>query len=507
MILIELTAAVDEFGTLQTFYVSDEPFQTSPTDSPADTAFDDTLIDAGSIGLHTYSAGRVGGATLLETGDIEIGNADGVYDHWINQSFGGQPVVIRQGEGGQYPVDFRTRLTGSIASVDATLDKIVVRIMDKAAILDRSVLTDVFAGTNAGPVGLEGGPDDIKGRVKPRVYGKVANISPPCVNTSMQVYRVSDRPVWAISQVYAGGGALGVGADYPTVTALIAATIAEGYFATCVAEGLFRLGSSPLGGVTADVQEDAEAFNMTAGEIVAQLAADAGLAVAAIAAEDIGELNAAAPYVVGLYLDGETSFREAMDMLVTSIGSWFAFDAVGVLRVGQLTAPSAEPVADILEDEILAGFERRVANGDGVPLWRVRVRYGRNWTVQNGDLVGSVDDARRAYLGEEYRVAAAEDVSVKIQFAKAQELVVDTLLADEADALAEAARLLSIHKVRRDIFSVPIPADMLPSGAGDLMDTLRLEHGRFGLSAGRNFRVLGRTPEFGNDRLILELWG
>lgn len=509
MILIEITAAIDEFGTLRTFYLSDAPFQTEPTDTPADVCFDDTLIEKGSIGLHAFSGGRTGGASLLETGDIVIANRDGLYDAWRAYGFDGRPLVIRRGgAAGAYPSDFPAVLTGTVEAVEVGLESVVVRLRDKAATLDRKVLTEVFAGTNAGPVGLEGGPGDIKGRPVPRLYGSAEVIPPPCVNTSLLIYRITKGALAAISNVYVRGVALTFGFNHATSTALAAATITAGKYDTCLAEGLFRLGSSPDGAVTCDAATSLLAYEMTAGAILLQLAADAGLTAGEVEEQDFAELSAVAPYVVGLYLDGETTFRAAMDMVAASVGGWYAFDALGVLRGGQVAPPTTSSwSAEILADEVGEGFTRQAPDGAGVPVWRVKVRYRRFWTIQGDDLAGSVSDARRAELGEEYRVVVAEAAEIKIKHPLADELVIDTLLVSADDAETFAEQQLSIHGVQRDLFVVPISLDLLDQGPFDLMWTVRLNHPRFGLAGGRNLRINSRSPEFGAEQMILELWG
>lgn len=512
MILIEVTAAVDEFGTLQTFYLTTkgQGFQTSPTDTPANTVFDDDIINPGFIGLSAFSDGRTEGASRLETGDIQIANANGDYDAWKDHSFDGRPLVIRReptnATGGAYPADFPVIFTGVVEAVIVGLTDVTIRIKDKAAVLDLPLLTTKYAGTNVGPTGLEGTADDLKGRVKPRVYGRVFNVAPPCANTSKLTFQVSDRAVAAIGAVYDKGLALDFGVDHANSAALTAATIASGDYDTCLAEGLFRLGSSPQGIITADVDEKVADFDMTPGELLARIATDAGLLAGEVSADDIGELNAEAPYVLGLYVEDERSAREAMDRIAGSVGAWYGFDAAGVLRAAVLRVPG-EPVADLIEADLLRGFERGVADRNGVPVWRVTVRYLKFWTTQESDLAGAVTDARRAALAQQYRSVTVEDPAVRLKFKQASEMVVETLITTEADALSLAAALLAIHKVLRDLFETPLDVEALDEGALDIMQSVRLTHSRFGLSGGRNFRILGRRLQLGKRIVRLSLWG
>lgn len=506
MILVEVTGAVDEYGTLRTFYLATDDYQSGATDTPADQAFDNALEDPGYIGQSAFSDGQTSGQSSLEVGEIVVLNGDGEYDAWATYGWSGLPLKIYRGAGGHYPADFEPIFAGTVASVVVALSKVVIQIKEKAAVLDVPILTTKFAGTNVGPVGLEGTADDLKGQVKPRVYGRVFNIAPPCANTSKLTLQVSDRAVAAIPKVYDRGVELTAGANYATSALLTAATVASGAYATCLAEGLFRLGSTPAGIITADVDERGTDEEMAVAALMQRLATDLALTDDEIDDQEFAELNATAPYVAGLWINDETTFREAFDVLAGSVGAWHGFDTAGVFRTEQLQAPG-EPDFDILEAEVLRGFERGVADRGGVPVWRVTVRYRRFYEVQATDLAGSVTAERRAALVEEYRSVTVEDPSIRHQFKQASEMVVDTCLTSGADAEAEATRLLALHKVRRDLFDVPLDATALDQDTMQIGATGRLTHRRFGLAGGRNLRVLGRRLELGRNNIRLKAWG
>lgn len=508
MILVEMTAAVDEFGTLRTFYLGTVGFTTSPTDTPPNVVFEPAIKSAGDLEIWAFAQGATSGSSGFEPGEVQVVNVDGQFDDWINYSFDGRPIVIRSGSGGAYPADFPVILRGTIESVSASMSRVTVTIRDAGYALVRPVLTTQYLGTNVGAVGLEGTAEDIKGRVKPRVYGSVFNIAPPCVNTSKLTYQVSDRAVSAISMVYDRGVALTAGANYADAAALTAATVAASTYATCRAAGLFRLGSAPTGVVTADVTEGAAAADRTVAEVLARLAADAGLASDALDPVDRNDLNILVPAVIGLYLDDETSFRDAMDEVVASVAAWWAFDASEKLRMGLLDPPAPPNAFRLIEADVLSGFERETADGNGIPAWRVNVRFGRFWTTQQpADVAGSVSADRRAALGQEYRSVSAEDPTIKHQFAQAREITVDTLLIDADDAQALADRLLAIYRVQRSLFPTPITDQRFAELGVQLMSAGQLTHRRFGMAQGRTLRALGYSLDLDRNRVVLQLWG
>lgn len=506
MILVELEAAVLADGTVERFYVSTDGFVTEPTDTPANREFKAVLIEPGSIGVSAFADGKTSGTSQLQAGALRLANIDGQFDAWVTYSFDGRPVTIRSGDTGAYPSDFPVIFTGTVEKVEATTSSIDITLRDKAFILDKPVLTTLYAGTNVGPIGLEGVAGDLKGKVKPRTYGAALNVGPPCVNTAKLTYQVSDGPVAAISAVYDRGASLTPGVDHSTSALLTAATVSAGTYQTCLAEGFFRIGSSPTGQITADVTQGATVAVRTVAQIIKALALAAGVPAGDIDAEAVAALDIDAPQVIGLHLNGDTTFRAAMDMAAASVGAWWAFDPQGVLRMGQLSTPSGSADADFIEADVLKGFERRASDGDGLPVSRVVVRHSKFWTVQSSDVATSVGDARRSELANEYRSTdPAEDPAVKAQYAQARELVIDTLLTSEADGDVEAARQLALRKVRRDLFDVPVPVSVFAEARVRLGRTVKLTHSRFGLSAGKNLLLIGYDLDLGRRRVIMKL--
>jgi len=281
MILVELTAAIDALGTLKNFYVSDDNFVTELADTPRHTAFIAGLEDPGTLGIAAFSDGRTAGGTKLETGSIILKNADGTFDSWVNYSFEGRPVTIRTStpKSVRYPADFPVILVGTVSGIELSWQSLTILLRDQQFIFTRAVQLTRYLGSNIGPVGLEGLPGDLQGKTKPRLYGRVLNVPAPCVNTSKLTYQVNDGPVADIDAVFDRAAPLTKGSDYATSALLTAATVSPATYATCFAEGYFRLGSAPAGQITANVKEGATPADRTAGQILKKLATAAGLTV------------------------------------------------------------------------------------------------------------------------------------------------------------------------------------------------------------------------------------
>ncbi len=507
MTLIEITAAVDAGGTLRTFYVSDGRFTTAPGDTPANTVFDETLLDPGSIAVSAFGDGRTGGGARLGLGEIRLANADGQYDGWLDYGFDGRALVIRTGEAGAaYPAGFSATFAGTIETLTVSRSEVVVRLRDRQLVFDRPALTARYAGNNVLPGGLEGTADDLKGQTKPRLFGRGVNIPAPCVNTAKLTYQVSDGALASVEGVYDRGAALSFSSDHATSALLQAATVAGGTFVTCLAEGYLRLGAAPAGAVSVDATQGTTAAARTAGQVLKALALAAGVDTAFVSAVDVAALSAAGEPQLGLWLSGDETFASAMDQVAGSIGAYYGFDPSGLLRMGRLVAPGGLPVLS-LDDADLLDIERRPARDGDLPTWSYTVRHSKLWSVQGSDLASGVSPARRGYLASEFRAEKAEDPAVKAQHLLAAEEIADSLLTTAADAAAEAARRLALFKVHRDFFDVTVPAGLLATPDLRIGTVVRLSNPRFGLSAGRLFVLLGLKPELARNRATLTLWG
>ncbi len=502
MYLLEITAAVDASGNTQTFYVSDDNFVTTPTDTPANTAFDPILLSQGSIGRYVYSDGRTGGNTKLDIGEVILTNIDGQIDTWIDYSFDGRQIKIYKGDGGAYPADFTQIFTGTMDGIELTFDKAILRIRDKSYLFDVPVSSNSYLGNNSLPSGLEGVAEDIKGQKKPICYGVVYNVTPILVNTSRLIYQVNDGAISTVDAVYDRRSPLTKGSDYTSQSDMETTAPSAGYYRVWPAGGYFRIGSNPSGQITADVTQGASASNRTVAQVLKLLAEKAGLTSGEINSSDITTLDTANNSVIGIYLQDET-ILESMDEIASSINAWYGFDESGVYRVGQLTTP-ASSVMDIYDYDLLEGIDRRIQKDIAIPTWKVNVSHSKNYTVQDSDIAGSVTQASRAWAAEEYRTEYSSNIN-QLKWKLSQEYAVQSLLTSAANAATEATRLLSLYGTRRDIFEISLDIDTY---AGvNLMDTVTVYLNRFAMDSGRLFRVIGIYLQLENNKATLTLWG
>ncbi len=331
---------------------------------------------------------------------------------------------------------------------------------------------------------------------------------PVFVNTSRLIYQVNDGAISTVDAVYDRGVSLTKGADYTSQSDMETNAPLAGNYRAWPAGGYFRLGSSATGQVTADVTQGVAASDRTAAQILKSLALRIGIVSGDISSADVTALDATNNAVCGIWLDSEQHASAAMDDIANSVGAWWGFDSLGVLRMKQLTIPSGTPVIELTETEILS-IDRIESNDDGhgIPAWRSKMDYRKFWLVQDSDLAGSVTDARRGELRQEYRRVTDSDSSVKTKHLLSADLEFQTLLIDATAAATENTRRLTMYKTRRDRFEVSAALTANMAAGVDLGCVVKLTHPRFGLSGGKLFRVLGMLHDLETNRCNLTVWG
>jgi len=436
-------------------------------------------------------------------GSIEIANGDGALDS-IVQSYAVDGRVVRVLYGpkmGAYR-DFKT-----IAEVLATgwqADDLTASLLlrDRGYALDLPLQATLYEGT-----GDAEGTDELAGKPKPICFGRARNLTPVLIDPANLIYQVHYREIDAIDAVYDQGAGLTDSADdADDYAALVALSVTEGQYATCLAEGLFKIGATPTGLLTCDVRGDAEPdYQNTVDQIALRILQDiAGIPSSVInrgsfagVASIAGELG----FHVG---PNETpTASEAMNMLIGAVGGYWGSGRDGRYVAGRLVRPENEtPIFYFNQYNILELEPEETPT----PRYRQRVGYQRNWTVQRGeDLAGSVTAERRQFLKEDERVVTALDTSIRVRHRQALDPApLMSLYDSSADAQTLADYLLALHKPDRLI--VRITCKRL-GYLFDLGRVVNLTWPRLGLSSGRNMVIVGIREDADTDSTIIRCWG
>ncbi len=518
--LAEIGAIDPNTGSAMTLRVATgQGFRTRPSETPASTEYKARLKQPVNVTRSIFAPGATGGKSKVVLGDLILNNDDGALDAWADYAYDGQPLVIRRGTiYSAYPSEFVTDFVGTMLSVETSLQEITLSVADRQIELNTPIQTTVYAGSNSLPNGLEGVPEDLKGKPKPFIFGIVTNISPPCVNTSKLIYQVHDGAITSMQGVYDRGATLTSGGTYATQADLLDDSLAPtaGQYKTYLAGGYFRLGSTPDGQITADVTRNISvtaARENAPGEMYKAMLIQAGVSSGDIVAADITAMNVITASPCGRYVDEVTPASVLLDEIAETVGAWWGLNNQGEFRFVQLANPSGTPVHYFTEFDIELGSFSRLPTKDqnnGLPGYKSVLRYNKNYTVQSSDVAASVTDARRGVITQEWREQDAYRTDVLSVHALAVVIRADTLHQQRAYAATEGIRRLALRAVTRQRYDITVQYTNA-TAAIDLGDVVSLRHPRFNLftegsDTGRLCTVIGIQPDARARRIRFTLW-
>lgn len=528
------------------------------------------VVDPGTIHLTMFSGTSLSGAMEIATLSIVLRNEDGALDFLRTYAFDGCRVVVtvydqRDNTGadpgrtditpisGLEDTRDQCELLGEQALFDESIVTIVCR--DYRHKLDQQLLYKKYAGTNAGAplAGIDGTANDLKGRGKPFLVGSVFNITPDLVNTDKRIYTIEGRYPFSIpfdtdGLSHPGGLVTGYtltvmdkrspitrGADYISQTDMEANVPAASQVRVWPAGASFRLGSVPVGMVTCDVENPPYAGNASTLQAVCHRlvrVADKNLTPGAF------EAAWAANPKAGIYLkDDSISVLSALEQALASVGA-FITDRLASMQsedfsLGgpfffQLNAPESLPYVpqfapvEIDRSNMVPGttLQQLAIPGAsrGTPVWRINVNYKRNYTVMTAADLAGVAAADAEFCKKEWRTVTAEDAAVLTRWPDAIEMTVNTLLVNQADAQAEANRLLALFSEQREMYRCRIKGwavrrqiapDESTYSPGNFTCTslVNLTYPRFGMDAGRLFVTVALDMNLQADEYDVVVWG
>ncbi|MEI7607459.1 MAG: hypothetical protein WCJ64_08745 [Rhodospirillaceae bacterium] len=450
---------------------------------------------------------RTSGASEANVGDLMLANIDQGLNGLLNQGLDGWSLIDWLGpQNGQFPSQFTRFLTAVATGVNALGGKMLVHFSDPQLILRKPVQVNSYLGNNSPPHGKEGG-QDLLGRLKPLGFGLCLSVPPVWVNSSKLIGQVHDGAISTVLAITDQGVGIMAGADYGSLALLEAATVSASSYSTCLGEGLFRLGSTPVGEIRVSFRGDAQGgYTGTAGGIIQRLLQRAGVASGSIGSS-FSSFAAAVPVEVGCWYAGNAAedFIQAVDEVAAAVGAWVVPDRSGTWQIGQLALPSGAALiwyddATILEiDRITTRDE-----GGGIPAQAITLDYARYWATQSV-FAGAVDIASRADLGREWRQILASDATVAVSHPQAPRLSQQSLITSSTDAASEVTRRLALRKIRADFIECKVALQSWASGI-DIGALVGIKSSQAGFIDGKTFRYLGEDVD-ANGTILMHLWG
>ncbi|MEQ9330261.1 hypothetical protein [Thalassobaculum sp.] len=228
-------------GERVTLYIADADYRNLPTDNEPNLYFVNAL-ESLRFERNAYRPGNVGGASLPARFSATI-NAAALGDDfavWLGYAWGGHPYRLELVRSGSAYAEREVVARGTMAALEQTdLATLTLAGHDPGEDLAGPLQARLYSGAGGfdGTVELQGAP-------RPVVVGDVANVEGVVVDPVNLWVDWHDGRLTSISEVRDNGVPLTETGSYPP---------AAGYVWHDLDRGRSRLGSSPVGAVTADV--------------------------------------------------------------------------------------------------------------------------------------------------------------------------------------------------------------------------------------------------------------
>ncbi|NQY62629.1 MAG: hypothetical protein HRT38_02710 [Alteromonadaceae bacterium] len=410
-------------GTLKTLYLSNAPFQTVGTDSPAHTPYNDVIVDEIKLGQRMDSV-FYGHSTTIRSA-IKILATEFIPD-LLSFDFAGQQARIYMGDPDWPKADFKQTNLWYCEDIEPDGFNYLLRILDATHPIEVPVCNKYTSGI-------------AEGKSIPRVFGTVFNVEPVLINELGDgTYQINDGPLDSIT-VRDGGLLVSVSED--------------------LTAGTFVPNSTPQGRITCDaVQADS-----TCAEIVTIMLNESGLT-----ARD-GTFSSVPGYAMGAYISNNKTRRNLIDEACISAGFAWGVDSNNAFKTIAYTALSGVGVALLTDDDIdpdTFKTKRRL-----LPAPRVNVHYQRNYTVQPDGLFGSVSAVNRDLFSKQWSVSIATNTDIVTNHPDYPEINAYTLLVNKADADNEAANRAALNTKIRLVYSMSAFGRAIGFELGDELDS------------------------------------
>lgn len=483
-----------------------------------------------TIGVNTYSAkisqpslygqsisldSAVGGAISPSIGELVLTNAKRDLDIYKGYIFEGKVLSLFT-----YDTVSTVKtpiLVQTIEQASFEWDKVSIRLQNRATLLDKPLQTLKFAGNNVLPAGVDG-LTDLKDKLKPLIYGRVANMTPIMVNTAMLIYQISSGTIEQVVSVMSNGNYVTPEATMPSTYAAFTATTNPASAGKFVwysgAEGSFIRVGMNYGTMTCTVWEKISALSNTPAQVIQRVLTLAGLTSSDWVASDFTTLDSLIADNIGIVLSDNQTVASVLTDICASIGVWWGFDSTNKIRFyyfGVGTSSLSLSTVSGTSPYGITSFDVSNAsiNGKLVPVKEVKLSFDKNWTVQDkASLAGimTVNAPERVnWLGEEYRKASA--VVASSLYPESQVFEYTTLLSGSIAAYAEAARVRDLLSVKRYIITMTVRLSVSDLSSLYIGKSVTVTIPRYDYTSGQVYLITAMEVDYYNSTANLTLWG
>ncbi|ONG56965.1 hypothetical protein BKE38_05060 [Pseudoroseomonas deserti] len=401
-----------------------------------------------------------------------------------------------------------TLFAGLAESWRLTEAELEIPLRDPTYALQRPYLRNTYAGTG----GLNGAAD-MGGTTIPRTRGGITSlpvrgIQPLLIDPVARIYQYNDAP-GTVVQVYEGGAAVFTSAG--DVADLYTGTTPAGQFRTNNARGIFQLGSTAVGVITADVTGSFPiAGTVNRAALVAQyiMTEDLGIPSSMVNSAAFTALSDTYQYPGGWYWPSgdATTGAGAVGLFLRSLGAKLV-----PMRDGQLSCvllrsiPSnIAPAATLSTAQIIRLAAQQLSAPLDPPAYRWRLGGRRNHTPMTSSLNAGLTDAQRRAVGQEWLVGTWSSNSILAVYANPSDPdLIPTALLSVTHARLIATAIGAQWGSRPRLYDIDLPEEIAMSL--DLGSVVRVTYPAADLRAGKLGQVVGEQRRAGQTAVTLQV--
>lgn len=499
--------------TTKTLFLSDAPYRTKPSDLIRPNLWTEARMTRRADIEQSAPVSQGASRRSQETaGDMEFADNDGYLRAISDEySFEGRPARVHLVQIGQPWAAVTTVSQAVVRSTTRSKNAFRVNFEDAANILDTPLVTRVYRGT-----GLRDGSPDLEGKAPPIGFGECRFAKPLLEDPSIWLYRLSDLSINAVHLVEERGLPFIFDEDVATyeLLRLKADTLAEGEYATCLADGSLVIkfaGGSPVDPdairVTFEGVKASGTYVSFLGDVLlSMLQYSMGIPDSQI--DTLSYLELPQQKISYYFGGGEVSptgaqvFNEILESAFGTFGSVNS-DQIGV----KLYYPPGDQSASatILREEIYSVDE---VEPPQKAIWSQSIGWGPNQNPYTREqlAVGSltesdIEERTRSFKG----VYKNESATVKASNIRS---VVGSLINgvfDEEGGAADAVdRLMGVWGVDSKAFEVETSFVAADVRRGSVIS---MTHHDFGAKSGGKFLVYNKRLQLSKRRVLLTVVG
>lgn len=470
-----IDASVNVAGVETTRYLSTVPYT-----MPDASIYYLPILNSGGVRTSEQLSETNSG---LSVSDIEIQNANGEYDTWLNDVWANRRIIARIGDIRWDKADFRIIYDGIILGITgrgrSTLN---LNMGDKLQRLNTPITEVTLGGSTAN-----------KDSILPLIFGEVHNISPLSTDPTQLEYMVANGLIERIIEVRDNGVVV------PTTNTL--------------GTGKFKLNATPRGTITCSIQglKDTTSGNTyynTIADIIKFIVIQYGKASTKFTLSDIDVANffqftSDNPQAVGIYINDRANVLSVCQELAESVGAQLTMSSTGLLRLIKFispTDPSFTSTFDILESDIELN-SLQISNVSDVSA-AVKLNYCKNWTVQEELETGIPVEHKNMYALEWYNALSVDSTTITKYKLDQEPQAEDTLLLTQSDAANESSRRLELRKTQRLFYRFTGLPKLLQLQLGQ---QITIYNRRFGMSSGKPAIITRRDPDWKTGKVEMEI--